>query len=256
MTVYPAIDVLDGRLVRLAGGDPAGAIVYPADPVGAAEEWKRQGAAWVHLVSLDAAFGRSGVPLDLIRDVASTGIRVQYGGGIRSKSDALIALAAGASRVVIGTAAVADPDMAASLACELGRDRVAVALDSRRGMVAVSGWRVMTAETPLSLGGRLAEGGVRHVLYTDAERDGRMCGPSVQAAVLLAESTGLEVIASGGVSSAGDIASLARTGRIAGVVAGKALYEGALQLAEALAEAGGGVRPDAEEEDHSLPGRR
>lgn len=238
MIVYPAIDVLEGRVVRLREGDPSLVTVYSTDPAGTASEWARQGASWIHLVSLDAAFGRASVPLDLIRAAASAGPRVQYGGGVRDGRTARLAIEAGASRVVLGTAAAADPGLALELAADLGPGRVAAALDSRRGTVAVCGWRTLTGETPVALGRRLAEGGLRHVLYTEIERDGGMCGPAADSAASLASSTGLEVIASGGVSSIEDIALLARTGRIAGVILGRAIYEGAVRLADALRVAG------------------
>ncbi|NLP05542.1 1-(5-phosphoribosyl)-5-((5-phosphoribosylamino)methylideneamino)imidazole-4-carboxamide isomerase [Candidatus Fermentibacteria bacterium] len=240
MIVYPAIDVLEGMVVRLTRGDSSQARVYSKDPVATAAGWVLRGASWIHLVSLDAAFGRAEAPLELIRAAASTGAKVQYGGGVRTERAACLAVEAGASRIVLGTAAVADPCLATALVKELGSGMVAVALDAREGALAVSGWRETTAQTAVSLGGRLADCGVRHVIYTEVERDGCMSGPPTAAAAFLAESTGLEVIASGGVSSLEDIAGLARTGRIAGVVVGRALYEGALDLADALGEPGTG----------------
>ncbi len=238
MIVYPAIDVRKGRVVRLVYGDPARETVHSDNPVATAERWKAAGAAWLHVVNLDGALGEATLALDALRALAGVGLPVQFGGGLRSLDDAAQAFDAGAARVILGTVVVNQPDLARAAVLRFGVDAVVVALDAKAGQVATHGWQEISAWTPVDLGTRLAAMGVRHALYTDVNRDGDLSGVNVAATAKLAQETGLSVIASGGVASLGDLVALKNTGRVAGVVIGKALYSGAFTLEEALHAAG------------------
>ncbi|GAB4463035.1 MAG: 1-(5-phosphoribosyl)-5-[(5-phosphoribosylamino) methylideneamino]imidazole-4-carboxamide isomerase [Anaerolineae bacterium] len=242
MIVYPAIDLRGGRVVRLKYGDPAQQTVYGDDPVAVAHGWRAAGAAWLHVVNLDGALSAAGAEatLKVVSALAvATGMRIQFGGGVRDADSMARAFDAGAARVVVGTAAARRPEFAAEMVACWGADRVAAALDVREGRVAVEGWQAASEWTPVALGQRLAALGVRHALYTDVSRDGAGTGVNVAATAELARATGLEVIASGGVARLDDVRALVATGAVAGVVIGRALYEGAVDLRAALAIAGG-----------------
>jgi len=234
MIVYPAIDIRQGRVVRLLHGDPSQETVHGDDPVMVAERWKAAGAAWLHVVSLDGALGEAVLILDTLRALAQVGLPIQFGGGLRTLDDAAQALEAGAARVILGTMAVKAPELVGQAVQRFGVDAVAVALDARGGRVAIRGWQEISDWTPTELGGRFAADGVRHALYTDISRDGDLSGVNVQATAKLGRDTGLAVIASGGVASLDDIRMLLEAGDIAGVVIGKALYTGAFRLEDAL----------------------
>jgi phosphoribosylformimino-5-aminoimidazole carboxamide ribotide isomerase len=234
VTVYPAVDVRGGSVVRLIRGDPSEAVVYSDDPSGVAESWMDQGAAWIHLVSLDAAIEGSPPPLDLIGRISGLGVRVQYGGGLRTACAAAAAFRAGASRVVLGTLAVSNPGIAGRLVRELGRDAVAVALDAKGGRVASSGWTERAERTPLDLARELAGEGVVHAVHTVVERDGTMSGADRAGAEAIAEETGMEVAVSGGIGSLRELRRLRCSPLIAGAIVGKALYERVFTLREAL----------------------
>jgi phosphoribosylformimino-5-aminoimidazole carboxamide ribotide isomerase len=234
MTVYPAVDVRRGAVVRLVRGDPSGAVVYSTDPAGVAGSWKAQGAEWIHLVSLDAAIYGNPPPLDLIGRIAGLGVRVQYGGGLRTAHAAAAAVMAGASRVVLGTLAASSPGIAGSLVRELGRDAVAVALDAKGGWVASSGWTECSERTPLDLARELAGEGVVHAVHTVVERDGTMSGADRAGAEAIAGETGMEVAVSGGIGSLRELRRLRDSTLISGVIVGKALYEKAFTFREAL----------------------
>ncbi len=240
MIVYPAIDLRRGRVVRLKHGDPAQETVHGDDPVAVAERWRAAGATWLHVINLDGALGEATLALDALRAIAAVGLPVQFGGGLRSLDDAALALEAGAARVILGTLAVQQPDMAGEAVRRFGAEAVAVALDARGERVATHGWQQISAWTPAELGARFAQLGVIHALYTDVSRDGDLSGVNVEATVALARATGLAVIASGGVASLDDIRRLRETGAVAGVVIGQALYTGAFALEEALRAAGEG----------------
>ncbi len=246
MIVYPAIDIRAGRVVRLRQGDPARQTVYANDPVEVACRWRDEGAQWLHVVNLDGTFGEAALSADVLARLAALGLPVQFGGGLRSLADAQRALEAGASRVVLGTLAVEQPERAGEAVARFGREAVAVALDTRDGLVATRGWQARSAWRPADLGQRLATLGVRHVLYTDIARDGELRGVNVEATAALARETGLAVIASGGIASLDDIRALKAAGAltsgqgyIAGAVIGQALYTGAVALPEAIRLASG-----------------
>lgn len=228
-TVCPAIDVLDGRVVRLRKGRREQVTVEGGDPVAAAARFRDEGAAWLHLVDLDGAF--SGVPdLELVRRVAATGVPVQVGGGYRSLDLVASALEAGASRVLVGTAALDPPFLAAAVA-RFG-NALAVAVDARDGAVAVGGWTSTASLSPRELADRCAEAGVARLLVTATRRDGTLAGPDLD---LLADvlDAGLPVIAAGGVASLDDLRALRELG-CEGAVAGSALWLGRFALADAV----------------------
>lgn len=234
MIIYPAIDIRAGRVVRLREGDPEQQIVFSEDPVAVAAHWCTLGAVWLHVVNLDGAFQTANDTLSAVAQMTRLGVSIQFGGGIRSLEDAQRALDLGAARVVFGTAAVTEPDLMRTAVERLGAERVCVALDARDGRVATHGWAALTEHSPVTLGKRFHEMGVIHALYTDISRDGGLRGVNVAATVELAAATGLQVIASGGVSSLDDLHLLRQSGKVAGAVIGMALYEGKIALPDAL----------------------
>lgn len=240
-TVYPAIDVRDGRVVRLRQGDYADETRYGDDPLALAQRHARAGAAWLHLVDLDAARAGGYTLLPLLRAIAaSTGLRVQTGGGVRSRLDIERLLDAGAARVVIGSLAVRDPVAVMGWLREFGNERLTIALDTRqdaagRWRLPVHGWTEVASESLEALAGRYAEAGLQHLLCTDIARDGMLGGPSLALyRALCAQCPGLQIQASGGVRDAADVRA-ARAAGCAGAVLGKALLEGRIDLGEALA---------------------
>ena len=239
MIIYPAIDLRGGRVVRLREGDPARQQVFSDDPLATAQAWLDQGAEWLHLVNLDGAFAHANDNLRILERVARLDARVQFGGGLRDLAALRQAHDAGAARLVIGTMTVKDPDSALAALDEFGADCVCFALDARDGKVATHGWTALSEHTPLALGKWLREQGGRHALYTDVARDGGLSGVNITATVALARQTGLEVLASGGVSTTDEIRALAQAGAVAGAVIGMALYRGEITLADALAAAKG-----------------
>ena len=232
MILYPAIDMLDGQAVRLRQGKRDDVTVY-GDPVELAGQWRAQGAQWLHLVDLTAAFEGQTRHLPLIREVvAAFGGPVELGGGLRTMADIDQRMEAGVSRVIIGTAAAENPDLVAE-ACRAYPGHVAVGIDAKNGMVATRGWVEATSLTAIELALRMRDLGVTAVIYTDVSRDGMMQGPNVDATRALIDATGLDVIGSGGVSAIGDLLRFREAG-CAGAILGKALYEKAFTLADAL----------------------
>ena len=235
--LFPAIDLRHGRVVRLSQGEATRQTVYGEDPVEVAERFADEGAAWIHLVDLDRAFG-DGENLALVRRiVARVGgrVRVQLGGGLRTVALAREGLEQGVTRAVIGTAAAIDPALVPEAVAALGAERIVVGIDARAGRVAIRGWTETSDLTAERLARRVAGEGVRTVVYTDVARDGMLTGPDLDGARRL-QDAGLSIIASGGVAGAGDIRA-AREAGLAGAIVGRALYEGRLTLAEALAAA-------------------
>lgn len=232
-TVYPAIDLRDGRCVRLKQGDFGRVKEYDADPVARAREWERRGARAIHVVDLDGA--REGRPaqLELISSMAaSVDVPLQVGGGIRTLEDLRAVLEAGASRIVMGTAAVGDRDLRLR-ALEEVADSLVVAVDARDGIVATHGWRSSSGIEVLELADELASDGVASVLYTDVSRDGMDRGAALEETAAVARI--VPTIASGGVRGAEDVSALTGISGIVGVVVGTALYEGSVTLEELLA---------------------
>lgn len=234
MIVYPAIDIRQGRVVRLRYGDPNQETVHSDDPAATAERWKNAGAEWLHVVNLDGALGEATLALDTLRTLTRLGLPVQFGGGLRSLEDAARALDAGATRVVLGTVVVQSPDLAGTAVERFGAHAVTVALDAKGEHVTTHGWQEVSPWTPAALGKRLAALGIIHALYTDVSRDGDLSGVNVEATAMLARDTGLNVIASGGVATLDDVRRCRATGVIAGIVIGKALYNQVFTLQAAL----------------------
>ena len=239
MKIYPAIDILDGKAVRLRRGRRADATVY-GDPLEMATKWVSKGAEWLHVVDLDGAFLGRLKNLDLLREMAAAVpfAKIQVGGGIRSITVVESLLDAGIQRVVLGTAAVEDPAFVKQ-ALKQQPHNIAVGIDALDGNVQVAGWTENSHIRAITLAKRLQELGARVVIYTDISRDGVLAGPNIEATKEMLESTDLSVIASGGVSSIADLRHLAELdhSRLDGVIIGKALYEGLIGIEEALAHA-------------------
>ena len=232
MILYPAIDLLDGKAVRLRQGKRDEVTVY-GNPVEMARSLRQRGAAWLHLVDLEAAFDGKTRQLDLLREIvrAFDG-PVELGGGLRSLEDIAQRMEAGVSRCIIGTAAAEHPEMVAE-ACARWPGRIAAGIDAKDGMVATRGWVDVTAIPAIELAERMKQAGVETIIYTDVSRDGMMTGPNVKATAALVKATGLAVTGSGRVSSLDDLRALREAG-CAGTILGKALYEGAFTLEDAL----------------------
>jgi len=233
--LYPAIDVLDGRAVRLHQGDFEDPTVYDADPLAAAQAWVQAGAQRLHVVDLDGA--RAGEPrsLEHVRRIASaSGVPVQVGGGLRSQPAVAAVLSAGAARVVLGTAALRDPPLLDELLDAHG-ERIAVAVDVRDGRVSAAGWRETGEEGPATVIERLQAQGARTMVYTDVDRDGMLEGPDLDAVRGIASSFDGAVIYSGGIGSLADLERLSQleSDGLDGVIVGKALYERRFTVAEA-----------------------
>ena len=241
MLIIPAIDIKDGRCVRLYQGDMDRETVYYEEPLEAARHLAREGARMIHVVDLNGAVEGHPVHLaELSAICAETGVAVEVGGGLRTLEAVAEAMAAGVERVVIGTKAYEDQDFLVR-ACERFPGRVVVGIDARDGKVAVRGWRDDTAMDAVELARRCKDDGAARIIYTDIGRDGTESGANAVQTVRLARAVGIPVIASGGIGSLDDIRALAALADegIEGVIVGRALYNGAFSLAEAMAAAGG-----------------
>lgn len=234
MIIYPAIDLRGGEVVRLKEGDPDQQTTFSSDPVATAQGWIDRGATWIHMVNLDGAFSNENDNVAILAKVAALDVKVQFGGGLRKLADIEAALEQGASRVVLGTIAVNEPEVVVQAVEQFGADAICVALDARDGKVTTHGWTEQTNVTPTELGAALAEKGVKHALFTDVSRDGKLTGVNIEATAALGRETGLQVIASGGVSRLDEIRELAASGDVAGAVIGMALYEELMTLEDAL----------------------
>ena len=240
--IYPAIDLRNGSVVRLKQGDPNQQTTYSNDPAAMAKRWQADGASWLHVVNLDGAFGDATAARAnrraLANIAAAVTMKIQFGGGMRSMADVKAAFDAGANRIVLGTAAAENPQLIAEVIATYGAERLTVGLDSRAGLIVTRGWKEATKITAIELGNRMKEMGVIHALYTEVGRDGMMTGTAAELTSALAQLTGLQVIASGGVGKLDDVKELllyAPRG-IAGVIVGRALYEGTISLKEAIAQ--------------------
>ncbi|OAN36312.1 1-(5-phosphoribosyl)-5-((5-phosphoribosylamino)methylideneamino)imidazole-4-carboxamide isomerase [Chloroflexus islandicus] len=236
MEIIPAIDLKDGRCVRLYQGDFAQMTVYADDPVAVARSWQAQGATRLHLVDLDGA--RAGRPQNVDAVLAITQavqIPVQLGGGLRREEDVEAALALGVERVIIGTAAIAETELVARLLHRFG-EQIVIGIDARNGMVATDGWTVTSTVAATMLAAQMAALGARRIIYTDISRDGALSGPNFTALAELIRADGPAIIASGGIATLDHVRRLAQLG-VEGAIIGKALYVGAISLPEALAVA-------------------
>lgn len=237
MILFPAIDLKDGQCVRLLRGDMDKATVFNASPADQARAFVAAGCQWLHVVDLNGAFAGRPVNAPAVDGIlGAVTVPVQLGGGIRDMATVALWLERGVTRVILGTVALRDPELVRS-ACRAFPGRVAVGIDARGGKVAVEGWAEVSEVSALDLALRFEDAGVAAVIYTDIDRDGAMGGPNVEATVALARRLSTPVIASGGVSSLDDLAALKRheDAGIAGVICGRALYDGRIDLRAAQA---------------------
>ncbi len=240
MLVIPAIDLREGKCVRLVEGRLEQETVYSDDPVAMAVLWQEQGARMLHLVDLDGAFSGAPKNLDVISQILATvNIPVQIGGGIRNMKAVEHLLELGAARVILGTAAILEPQLVAD-ACSKYGDAVLVGIDGRNGRVAIEGWGMTVDKNTVELALEVKSLGVKRVVFTDIRKDGTLKGPNLEATGELAGATGLKVIASGGVSTTDDLRALKKLEPLGvdSVILGKALYAGTVTMSEALEIAG------------------
>lgn len=234
MIILPAIDLRNGKCVRLLQGRLEDETVFADDPVEMAKRWKDNGAEYLHLVDLDGAFQGAPVHLPVVQRIKeATGLPVELGGGIRDMATIAEVLASGVDRVILGTVAVSNPELLASACAEFG-EKIVLGLDARDGKVAIKGWVDVTEKSAVELACELKEKGVRRIIFTDISRDGMLSGPNLKSIEDLAQATGIPVIASGGVNVLADIVNLKKIAGVEGVITGKALYTGSLNLPEAI----------------------
>lgn len=235
MQLYPAIDMKGGKCVRLTQGLFDNVKVYSDTPADMAKLWVSQGASFLHIVDLDGALAGRSVNEEAIRAIVkSVDMPIQLGGGIRSAEAVQYMLDLGITRCIIGTRAAEQPEFIRELIERFGADRIVVGVDAKNGMVAVEGWEKVSSLTAVDLCMQMKEYGVKHIVYTDISRDGTLTGPNVTYTKMLTEQTGLDVIASGGMSCMEDLITLHENG-IQGAIIGKALYEKKISLPEAVA---------------------
>ena len=234
MQLYPAIDMKNGQCVRLRQGAFKDITIYSDAPEKVAAHWQEKGASFLHLVDLDGALAGYSVNEEVIRRIADTvSIPIEIGGGIRSKEAVERMLDLGVRRVIIGTKAAEHPEFLRDMVRTFGEEAIVAGVDAKDGMVAVEGWEKVSSLTASDLCLTMKEYGVRHIVYTDISRDGMLSGPNVEATRKLTEDTGLDIIASGGVSCMKDLQDLHEAG-IRGAIIGKALYENRIDLKEAV----------------------
>jgi phosphoribosylformimino-5-aminoimidazole carboxamide ribotide isomerase len=233
-TIFPAIDLRAGKIVRLAQGDPTRQTTYGDDPRAQAEQFKAEGAAWIHVINLSGAFGEeASANLKALEALLSVGLKVEFGGGIRDEEALRIPLEMGVERVFLGTAAIQNPALVDWAVATYGAARIAADIGVRDGQVMVKGWQETAPLGMLAAGKRFRQQGLEWCVLTDVRRDGVGTGVNVTSAVELQTATGLKVVASGGVSSLDDVRHIQEAG-LAGVIIGRALYEGKISLRDAL----------------------
>lgn len=227
-TIYPAIDLRKGNVVRLQYGDPNLQTTYSDNPANYAGYWLTLGAKWLHLINLDAAFGEDdSANISAIREIVSTYghlIQIQTGGGIRSMEKIQTLLKLGVKRVILGTAAVQNPNLVKQAIAEFGSQKIVVGIDARDGLVKTKGWKETEVISPLELANQLKQIGLQTIIFTDIARDGAGTGINLESTTVLAKQSGLNIIASGGVNLIDDVIAVKEEG-LPGVVIGKALYE-------------------------------
>ena len=235
MILYPAIDLKDGQAVRLYKGEMDKATVFHDHPASQALAFEKAGCEWIHLVDLNGAFAGAPVNGNTVNEIlASVSVPCQLGGGIRDMATIEAWVDRGLSRVILGTVAVENPDLVRE-AARLFPGKIAVGLDAREGRVATRGWATKTDIMVTDLAKQFEDDGIAAIIYTDINRDGAMSGPNIAATEALAQTVNIPVIASGGVSSMQDLHDLKASGIISGAISGRALYDGAIDLADALA---------------------
>ena len=237
MIIIPAVDIKDGRCVRLLQGRKDAETIYSDDPVQMAKKWESQGAELIHVIDLDGAFQQHPQNSDAIKKtVEQLDIPVQVGGGIRNEKTIRQYIEIGVERVIIGTEAIKNPKLVKK-ACKAFPEKIVVAIDARQGMVAIEGWTQTTSMKAIDLAKRFEDCGVVAINFTDIDRDGMQTGPNIEETRRIAEAISIPVIASGGVSTIDDIKNLLPLNAmgISGIIIGKALYSGSLDLKEAIA---------------------
>lgn len=238
LTIYPAIDMRGGKCVRLLQGDYDQETIYGNSPFDMAKSFAEDGAEWIHMVDLDGA--KDGMRVNdrfVIEAAQKLQVKIQIGGGIRSEEDIRHYLESGVNRVIIGSIAVSNPEFSIEMIKKYG-GKIAVGIDAKNGYVATHGWLDTSELKAVDLGKRFAEAGAETFIFTDIATDGTLAGPNIDAVCEMAEVTGKNVIASGGVSSLADLKAITSKG-IQGAIVGKALYENRFTLKEALKEGGG-----------------
>ncbi|MBQ2665091.1 MAG: 1-(5-phosphoribosyl)-5-[Clostridia bacterium] len=236
MRIYPAIDIKDGKCVRLFKGRFDDVTVYGDSPAEMAKKWEAQGGEFIHVVDLDGALKGHGVNAEKIKEICeSVSVPVQTGGGIRTMADIEAKLACGISRVIIGTKAVSDSEFVKEAVAKYG-DKIVIGIDAKDGMVAVEGWEKTSDFTAVEFAKKMVSLGVKTIVYTDIATDGTLAGPNVEAMREMADAVDADIIASGGIGSLEDILSLKDTG-VEGVIVGKALYTNRVDLKEAVEKA-------------------
>jgi len=240
MILYPAIDLKDGQCVRLYKGEMDQATVFSDDPAAQAKLFQQDGAEWIHLVDLNGAFAGAPVNADAVEAIlAKISVPAQLGGGIRDMETIETWLTKGLSRVILGTVAVKNPALVHE-AAKAFPGQIAIGIDARGGMVATEGWAETSDVAATDLGRKFEDAGVAAIIYTDIDRDGAMQGPNIEATVALSEAVDIPVIASGGVSSLEDLKALKAAGpKLNGAISGRALYDKAFSVSEAIDALGG-----------------
>ncbi len=233
MRIYPAIDIKDGKCVRLLRGNFNDVTVYGDNPAQMAKKWEALGGEYIHVVDLDGALKGHGVNAEVIKEICnSVSVPVQTGGGIRTMADIEAKLSCGISRVIIGTKAVSDAEFVKEVVKKYG-DKIVIGIDAKDGMVAIEGWEKTSEFTAVEFGKKMADLGVKTIIYTDIATDGTLMGPNVAAMAEMVKATGIDIIASGGIGTVEHIKSLIPTG-VEGVICGRALYTGDVKLDEAI----------------------
>jgi len=236
MRIIPAVDIKDGKCVRLKQGRMNEETIFSSNPVEMAKKWASYGIALLHVVDLDGAFQKKPHNTQIIQQIiSSTNIPIQVGGGIRTLSTIQMYLDMGVNRVVLGTEAIRNPDQVVKF-CTQFPDQIVIGIDAKDGMVAVEGWTETTAITAIDLAKQFEDTGVAAINFTDIHRDGMQTGPNINATKALAEAVSIPIVASGGVSTIKDIQNLLNVAKygIVGVICGRSLYEGTLDLSEAM----------------------
>ena len=237
MQILPAIDLKNGKCVRLLQGKKDRETIYSDDPARMALRWQNEGASYLHLVDLDGAFEGTSRNVEAIRSIVeATDIPAELGGGIRDMGAITRLLSLGLDRVILGTAAITEPELVRKAIERFGPQKIVVGIDASKGQVAVKGWEEISEVPALELTLKMKGLGVERIIYTDISKDGMMVGPNIAATKQLAQKSGLKVIASGGISTLEDVQQVAALEPfgIDGMIIGKALYEGAINLKEAL----------------------
>jgi len=239
MIILPAIDLKDGKVVRLEQGDFNKETVYSSDPIKIATQFEEKGASWLHVVDLDGASKGESRNFDLIKKIRKeTDLSIQTGGGIRSIEDVKRLIDAGIDRVILGTLAVKNPEMLDDIIEKFGSEKILVSIDAHNGKVATSGWKEKSDLEVLEFAKALEQKGIKYILYTDIKRDGMLVGPDFKGLNELKQNTELKIIASGGISSVSEIVKLNNLG-FYGVITGQAIYKNKIDLKDAIEKVGG-----------------